>query len=173
MYLILRRKYVLRRRTNFFQHSRFFRDFNFISHSSQPWLCKFDALRPGRFLGLLVSLVVIACSFSGCSSESTGDPELTKNTYIELVDWHVSGLWVINCPVAWVRVANYNRVPIKEIQFKYTTYDYLGNKLNEGSYTIEGTVSPGGVKNFIELYIGLVDIHSERLDIELRSVESG
>lgn len=70
-------------------------------------------------------------------------------------------------------MVNYNRVPIKEVEFKYITYDYLGNKLNEGSYTIEGSVDAGSMKNFIELYVGLVDVHSERLNIQLHSVQPG
>ena len=110
---------------------------------------------------------------SSCLSEQAGDPELTKNTHIELVDWHVSGFWVINCPVAWIRVVNYNHVPIKDVEFKYITYDAAGQKLNEGVYTIEGTVPAQGLKNFIEQYIGLVDLQTQSLSIELKSVSAG
>ncbi len=72
--------------------------------------------------------------------------------------------------MVWVRVANYNNVPIKDIEFSYITYDYYGQKLNEGKYTIEGEVAPHAIKNFIELYTGLVDLHSEKLSIKLESV---
>jgi LEA14-like dessication related protein len=89
-----------------------------------------------------------------------------------LVDWHVSGFWVINCPVAWIRVTNYNNVPIKEIELKYFTYNYDGQKLDEGKYTIEGTVGPHSVKNFIEQYVGLVDLHSEKFSVQLESVSA-
>jgi hypothetical protein len=110
---------------------------------------------------------------SACLPVDLGNAELTKNTYIELVDWHVSGLWVINCPVAWIRVANYNNVPIQDIRFSYTTYDRDGNKLNDGDYTIEYSVGPRSIKNFIELYVGLVDLHSEKLSVRLMSVSAG
>ena len=117
-------------------------------------------------LALLISATVL----SGCGVEP-GDPSLTKNTYIELVDWHVSGLWVINSPVAWVRVANYNNVPIKEITFQYNTYDYQNKPLDQGTYTVDGVVPPGNVKNFIELYLGLVNLDSQKLNVKLLSVK--
>jgi hypothetical protein len=124
-------------------------------------------LRP-LFRVLVVAL--LACfTVSSCALE-LGDKTLTDHTYIELVDWHISGLWVINCPVAWVRVANYNSVPIKDIKFQYDTYDVDGNPLDHDTYTIEGTVPPGGVRNFIELYLGLVNLHSEKLSIKIVSV---
>lgn len=118
-------------------------------------------------------LIVVCCLFLGGCVGPHGDPELTRNTAIELVDWHITGLWVINCPVAWVRVANYNSVPIKDVTFKYYVYDEAGEKKNEGDFTVEGTVPPGTMKNFIELYLGITDLHSDRLKIKLVSVEKG
>jgi len=106
---------------------------------------------------------------SSCSTE-VGDKGLTERTYVELVDWHISGLWVINCPVAWVRVKNYNSVPITNIKFQYNTYDGEGNPLDQDTYILEESVPPGGVRNFIELYLGLVSLHSEKLSIKLLSV---
>lgn len=88
-----------------------------------------------------------------------------------LMDWHVSGLWVINCPVAWIKVTNYNNVPIHDITLQYNTYDSNGKPLDQGTFTIEGTVYPMESKNFIELYLGLVDLHSDRLSINLLSVK--
>lgn len=110
------------------------------------------------------------CFLLASCGEEIGDQALTKGAYVELVDWHVSGLWVINCPVAWVRVANYNRIPIKDVTFHYYTYDCDGVQLDHGTYTIEGTVPPGTVKNFIELYLGLVNLHSDKLSIKLEHV---
>lgn len=104
------------------------------------------------------------------SCTHSGEPELTARTQIFLMDWHISGLWVINCPVAWIKVANYNTVPIKEITLQYNTYDAHGRPLDQGTFTIEGTVGPMQTKNFIELYLGLVDLYSERLSIKLLSV---
>jgi len=101
------------------------------------------------------------------------EQHLTRNTSMQLMDWHVAGLWVINCPVAWVRVANHNDKPIKELTFQYNTYDITGKPLNEGTYTIEGSVPANSTKDFIELYIGLVDLYSERLTIKLASVHPG
>lgn len=106
---------------------------------------------------------------SGCSTEE-GNRELTQNTHFELVDWHISGLWVINCPVCWVRVANFNAVPIKNITFQYNTYNFENVPLDEGTYTIEESVPPGAVRNFIELYVGLVHLESEKLSCKLLSV---
>ena len=107
---------------------------------------------------------------TGCSTDP-GDQELTSRTHFELVDWHVSGLWVINCPVAWIRVANYNPVPIKNITFQYDTYDVDGVHLDRGTYTVEETVDPGAVRNFIELYLGLVNLHSDKLSVKIVSVD--
>ena len=90
------------------------------------------------------------------------------------MDWHISGFWVINCPVAWLRVTNYNTVPIKDVTVEYTTYDAEGHKLDHGTYLIDYTtdhpVGPHDSKNFIELYLGLVDLYSSRLSVKLLSV---
>lgn len=107
----------------------------------------------------------------GCEAHNPESQILTQRTQILLMDWHVAGLWVINCPVAWVRVYNYNMVPIKEITFAYYTFTEDGRPLNEGTFTIEGTVEPQTSKNFIELYLGLVDLPSQRLTIKLLSVK--
>jgi hypothetical protein len=121
--------------------------------------------------------VVAVVGLGGCSFVPTGDPELTKNVRIDLVDWHIVGLWVINCPCCWIRVTNYNSVPITNICFKYTTYGYDGKMLTEGHYTMDkddDIVHPyghyGNPKNFIEQFIGLVDLESDMLKIELVSV---
>lgn len=114
-----------------------------------------------------VSFLVLG--LSGCSSAPPIDNNLLRNTQLELVDWHISGFGIINSPVAWVRVANYNTVPINDIVLRYTTYDVEGHKLNEGTYTLEERVPPGVVKNFMELYLGLVDVQTERLSVQIAS----
>ena len=114
-----------------------------------------------------------AASISACSVLPPSDAALLRNTYCELVDWHISGLWIINCPTAWVRVANYNAVPIKDIILEYRTYDNEGHQLDSGTYPLEGEVGPGSVKNFIELYLGLVSIHSDKLSVKVVSVSRG
>lgn len=122
-------------------------------------------------LFVLIVAALVPC-LTGCHG-SKGDPSLTHNTYLELVDWHIAGLWVINCPVAWVRVANYNPVPIKNITFKYWTYDEVGHQVSDGTFTIEDNVAPGTVRNFIEQYLGIVDLHSDKLSIKLLHVDHG
>ena len=121
----------------------------------------------------LISMLVVAClmicSLAACGGPA-GDEALTKNTYIELVDWHIAGLWVINSPVAWVRVKNYNNVPIKDVTLQYSTFDSDGSLLDRSDYTMEGTVPPGQVKNFIEQYLGIVKLQSQNLSIKLLSV---
>ncbi len=120
----------------------------------------------------IFSLAIFAIvSLCGCQTLAGGDPQLTSQTYFELVDWHISGLWVFNCPVAWVRVKNFNPVPIKEITLQYNTYDFDGTPLDEGTYTIEGSVPPNSVRNFIELYLGPVNLHSDKLSVKLLSVK--
>jgi hypothetical protein len=122
---------------------------------------------------LVVASLFIAAFCSSCSSDEPSDATLLRNTYCELVDWHITGLWVINCPVAWVRVANYNSRPIKDVKLKYTTYDFQGTPLDTGTYALEGDVAPGSVKNFIEQYLGLVSLHSEKLSIQVIGVSQG
>jgi hypothetical protein len=118
---------------------------------------------------VIATMLFVVLAIVGCG-EPAGDPTLTKSTYMELVDWHVSGLWVINSPVAWVRVANYNGVPVKDITFQYNTYDFDNTPLDQGTYTIEGVVPPGQMRNFIELYLGIVSLHSQKLSLKLLSV---
>jgi hypothetical protein len=116
----------------------------------------------------LIALTLLVVVVTACGGGETSDTVLMRNTYSELVDWHISGLWVVNCPVAWVRIANYNNVPIKDIQITYKTYDYEGKQLN--TTTLEGEVAPGNVKNFIEQYLGLVDLRSEKLSVQVVGV---
>jgi hypothetical protein len=120
-----------------------------------------------------ITFISLCLLLNSCELSPNFDGGLTANTRCELIDWHITGLWVINCPVAWIRVTNYNNQAIKDITFQYNTYDANGRPLDEGTFTIEGTVPPGQVKNFIELYLGLVDLYSERLSIKLISVSSG
>jgi len=117
-----------------------------------------------------VSLILCCLTVCGCGTAVGGDADLTKRTYMELVDWHVSGLWVINSPVAWIRVLNYNSVPIHNISFQYNTFDSDGTPLDQGTYNIEDSVGPGETKNFIELYLGVVNLHSDKLSVKLLGV---
>lgn len=120
-------------------------------------------------------LVFLSGSLFGLTACEPVDPDhdvLVSNTKLELVDWHVSGLWVINSPVAWIRVTNYNPVPIHDITLEYQTFAADGRPLDKGTFTIEGTVpGDGTTKNFIELYLGLVDLYSEKLTCKLISVK--
>lgn len=134
----------------------------------------FEPLQPQR-KGLLISLVVfillwVAMRF-GNTHNPTSSEALTQATALRLVDWHISGLWIINSPVAWVKVTNYNEVPIKDVTFSYTTYTSSGKVLDTGSFEIEGTIAPHATRNFVELYLGLVSLESERLSIKLTSVK--
>ncbi|MBX9692828.1 MAG: hypothetical protein K2Z81_10620 [Cyanobacteria bacterium] len=122
-----------------------------------------------------LTLVILICSTLACTScteRKLGSVELAKNVYIELIDWHISGLWIFNCPVVWVRVANYNNVPVKEVCIRFRTFGFDGKVLSEGTYTMEGTVGPASVKNFMEQTVGVVDLESDMLSVELVSVES-
>lgn len=121
---------------------------------------------------LILSSVASVCMLvlSGCEIIDPQAEQIAANTQIQLVDWHISGLWVINSPVAWVRVTNMNDVPIHEINFEYEAFAADGRTLNKGDFTIEGTVPPHTTKNFIELYLGLVDLYTERLSIKLKHV---
>jgi hypothetical protein len=126
--------------------------------------------------GVFAMTIFAMVFLSGCDTLAGGDAQLTSQTYFELVDWHISGFWVVNCPVAWVRIKNYNAVPIKEITFQYNTYDYDGTPLDQGTYTLDGpdgTVPANSVHNFIEQYLGMVNLHSEKLSVKLLSVKLG
>lgn len=118
----------------------------------------------------LLSLCLVACALmTGCGAHRF-DAQLAANTQVVLIDWHITGFWVINCPVAWVKVTNNNHVPIKDLVLQYNTFDAVGNPLDEGTFDLEGTIHPGETKNFIELYLGLVSLYSDRLSIKLISV---
>ena len=114
---------------------------------------------------------VLALTLGACDPVDPDRELLMSHTTLELVDWHVSGLWVINSPVAWIRVVNYNTVPIHDITLEYQTFTAEGKPLDKGTFTIEGTVPPGTTKNFVELYLGLVDLYSDRLTCKLISVK--
>jgi hypothetical protein len=117
--------------------------------------------------------LILTAFLSACGVDEPTDGALLRNTYCELVDWHITGLWVFNCPVAWVRVVNYNSVPVKDIKLKFVTYDLAGNPLDNGVFLMEGEVPPGGVKNFIEQYLGFVNLHSEKLSVQVVGVTRG
>jgi nucleotide-binding universal stress UspA family protein len=121
----------------------------------------------------LLSLFAFTFANTGRNIDPSSDQAVTANTNFALMDWHISGLWVINCPVAWVRIQNNNAVPIRSILFEYRTFAADGKPLDVGTYEIEGTVPPHTTKNFIELYLGLVALESERLSVRLLSVKRG
>lgn len=130
---------------------------------------------PILFSGLGIGLLLLLLSLtltSGCTMNTVGSRELAKNVYVELVDWHISGLWVFNTPVCWFRVINYNSVPIKDVRVKFQTYGYNGQPLTSGTYTMEGTIGARSVKNFVEQTVGLVDLESDTLSVELDTVEA-
>lgn len=121
-------------------------------------------------VGLIAIFLVLSSLTTGCTLESGGNPDLAKNVHVELVDWHISGLLIFNCPVCWIRVVNYNNVPIKDVRVKYKTFGYDGQLLSEGKYTMDGVVGPRSVKNFVEQTVGIVDLESDMLSIELDAV---
>lgn len=124
-----------------------------------------------KWLTLPLLLIVVCFNLAACEVIDPEREALTANTRLELVDWHISGLWVINSPVAWIRVTNFNPVPIHDITLEYKSFTAEGKPLETGTFTIEGTVPPGQSKNFIELYLGLVDLYTEKLSIKLLSVK--
>lgn len=86
----------------------------------------------GHYFVAAATVVVLLCismqfANAGFRQESQ---VASANTRLELIDWHVSGLWVINSPVAWVKVTNYNNVPIHEITMEYQTFDTNGKPLD-------------------------------------------
>jgi len=124
----------------------------------------------------LVGLLLIAALgmvFFGCaSSEEEPDQLLTRNVRCELVDWHPANAFgVVRCPIAWIRIINYNNVPIKHVKVQFVTYDIQGELLNRDTYELEGEVPPGSAQNFTEQYLGLVNTHSEKLGVTLASVD--
>ncbi len=131
-----------------------------------------DSLHVLLVLRIFLCLLIIGCT-SGCidNNVASSQDKLTKNVTVQLVDWHIIGLWVVNCPSAWVCVNNYNNVGIKNITIRYKTYGYQRQVLDTGLCTIEQKVPAGGMKNFTEQALGLVNIESDMLSIELVKVE--
>ncbi|MBS2008445.1 MAG: hypothetical protein JST01_15470 [Cyanobacteria bacterium SZAS TMP-1] len=126
-------------------------------------------------LPVVALFVILPLTTTGCSPELLLDPELTKNVRLELLDWHVSGLWVINSPVCWFRVYNYNNVPITDITIDYQTFDFDGKPLDKGTYTLLDAGEPSVVhanspKNCVEQYIGIVSLESDKLSCTLKGV---
>jgi len=133
--------------------------------------CK--SLSQRGFLRASKVLLCFALAFflNSCGSQDIADPELLKHTRLELVDWHISGLGIINSPVAWVRIWNDNSVPIGDIVLSYVTYDYEGHQLSDGTCPIpDAKVDAHQMHNYIELYLGLVDVRSEQLTVQIQSV---
>ena len=133
-------------------------------------------LRRLRVVGPLFALLcLLPVTISGCSPELLLDPELSKNVRLELVDWHVSGLWVINSPVCWFRVCNYNNRPVTDVTLSYETFDFDNKLLDKGTFTIlesgePVTVPANGLKNCAEQYIGIVSLESDKLSVKLKGV---
>lgn len=105
------------------------------------------------------------------------DSTLTKNVRLELLDWHVSGLWVINSPVCWFKVYNYNNQPVTDITIDYQTFDFDGKPLDKGTYTLLDSGEPSVVqanspKNCAEQYIGIVSLESDKLSCQLKGVRA-
>ena len=120
-------------------------------------------------------LFILPITTSGCAPELLLDPELSKNVRIELVDWHVSGLWVINSPVCWFRVYNYNPQAVTDITITYETFDFEGRTLDKGTYTLLDAGEPTVVqanspKSIVEQYIGIVSLESDKLSCKLKGV---
>jgi hypothetical protein len=136
------------------------------------------AFVPARLLAPLFGLLfLLPATVSGCAPDLLFDDQLTKNVRIELVDWHVSGLWVINSPVCWFRVYNYNPRPITDITINYETYDFDGKPLDKGSYTLLDAGEPTVVqanspKSVVEQYIGIVSLESDKLSCKLKGVRA-
>jgi nucleotide-binding universal stress UspA family protein len=142
-----------------------------VPHATIPGAGGVKLKRSALLILIIGLLTLFALKFGNVGGGETSEQVLTANTSIALMDWHISGLWVINCPVAWVRVTNYNSVPIKNINFEYRSYTADGKPLDTGTFEIDGTVPPHTAKNFIELYLGLVALETERLSVKLLSVK--
>ena len=126
-------------------------------------------------LACVALLFILPITTAGCAPELTLDPELSKNVRLELVDWHVSGLWVINSPVCWFKVYNYNHQPITDITISYETFDFEGRPLDKGTYTMLDAGEPTVVqaespKSCVEQYIGIVSLESDKLSCKLKGV---
>ena len=119
----------------------------------------------------LLFCLTVAFFLNSCGSQDVEDPELLRHTRLQLMDWHISGLGIINSPVAWVRIWNDNSVAIGDIVLSYATYDYEGHRLSDGTCPIpDAKVEPHQRHDYIELYLGLVDLHSEQLSVQIQSV---
>jgi len=128
-------------------------------------------------LPIVAVCLILPLTTTACTPELMLDPELTKNVRVELLDWHVSGLWVINSPVCWFKVYNYNNVPITDITVTYQTFDFDGKVLDKGTYTLLDAGEPAVVqanspKNCVEQYVGIVSLESDKLSTALKGVRA-
>jgi len=133
------------------------------------------------FVRLLLPLITLFCilpaTITACTPDIMFDSTLTKNVRLELLDWHVSGLWVINSPVCWFKVYNYNNQPVTDITIDYQTFDFDGKPLDKGTYTLLDSGEPSVVqanspKNCAEQYIGIVSLESDKLSCQLKGVRA-
>ena len=121
---------------------------------------------------IAVVFVIVSVFFRALDGSLVSiNADFKQNTYAELVDWHTTGPIMFKCAVLWLRVRNNNQIAVKNITFKYTTYDHDGKTLNESNYVVDETVQPGEVKNFFEQYVGFIDSNSSKLGVNLTSVE--
>jgi len=113
-------------------------------------------IRTGILLCAVSALVLSACGIQ----PSVKSPLLQK-TALELVDW--------NCPVLWVRIANYNGVPVTNARIAYEARaDGLERK---GSFTIKEVIPADAVRNFVNIRLGAVNPEYEKISLKLLEVQ--
>ena len=127
-----------------------------------------------RICHLAVSFYIVSQLFAIATHQrSQASSQQPPRTPVDcsLIDWHVSGFWIINSPVAWIRVTNNTDRLLKHVTVKYETFGEDGKVLDDGTYTMEGAVAPHATKNFIEQYMGLISLESQTLRVTFVSTE--
>jgi hypothetical protein len=143
------------------------RHFKLVQFIESPWITVVAA-------AIIALLMLAFLWFNSTLKKSSNEVNLSlkRNTYAELVDWHTSGPLLFRCPVVWLRVRNYNSVPIKELVFHYTLFDQDDKPVDQGNHTITEEIAPGEVKNFFEEYLWFTDFNSNKLGINLTNVKA-
>lgn len=124
------------------------------------------ALSPLPLLGLHAAELL----FHHKPSSSLSD-YLRKNTFVRIVDWNSDWFLFLCWPSIWLKVRNYNSLPIKNVTIRYRTYNDEGKLLNEGTHVLAGEIKPGESKNFFSQSPGLIDFASSKLSVDLVNVK--
>jgi len=108
-----------------------------------------------------VALCSAVLLMAACNIQPSRQSPILQRTVLELVDW--------NRPVLWVRIANYNLVPVTNAQIVYEAH--ADGQESKGTFTIKEAIPAGAVRNFVNIRLATVSPQSEKISLKLIDVE--